>query len=190
MPIRPEMKARYPADWPDIRARIRDRSGNRCEWCGVRNGAVGLRFPCGEFREVNGVTVAELAEHYDCDPSRARAIRIVLTVAHVHNPDPADCRDENLAHLCQRCHNTHDAGHRASTRRQTIDRRRGQLQLFQEISNGPNKAPAGGAARAASVLEEGVPRVARGRSGSRERAGDPGDARGVPSPAGEGEGGA
>jgi len=31
MPIRPENRARYPKNWPEIVARIRERSGNRCE---------------------------------------------------------------------------------------------------------------------------------------------------------------
>jgi hypothetical protein len=39
MPIRPENRSRYPADWPQISAAIRDRAGDRCEACGVENGA-------------------------------------------------------------------------------------------------------------------------------------------------------
>ena len=35
MPIRPENKARYPKNWPEISARIRARAGNKCEDCGV-----------------------------------------------------------------------------------------------------------------------------------------------------------
>ncbi len=31
MPIRPENRARYPKDWKDVRARILERAGNRCE---------------------------------------------------------------------------------------------------------------------------------------------------------------
>lgn len=30
MPIKPENKARYPADWKAIRARILERAGDRC----------------------------------------------------------------------------------------------------------------------------------------------------------------
>lgn len=37
MPIKPENRHRYPKNWPEIRERIRARSGNRCEWCGVPN---------------------------------------------------------------------------------------------------------------------------------------------------------
>lgn len=32
MPIKPENKARYPKDWKQVRERILERSGHRCEW--------------------------------------------------------------------------------------------------------------------------------------------------------------
>lgn len=35
MPIRPENKSRYPANWQEIRASILKRANNRCEFCGV-----------------------------------------------------------------------------------------------------------------------------------------------------------
>lgn len=37
MPIRPENKHRYPANWRAIRAAILERAGQRCEQCGVQN---------------------------------------------------------------------------------------------------------------------------------------------------------
>lgn len=40
MPIKPENKARYPANWKHIRARIQKRAGNKCEECGVQNGSL------------------------------------------------------------------------------------------------------------------------------------------------------
>ena len=44
--------------------------------------------------------------------------KVVLTVAHVLNDAPEDVRPQNLAALCQRCHNRYDAAHRRGTRRQ------------------------------------------------------------------------
>jgi len=39
----------------------------------------------------------------------------------VHDHAPENCADDNLAHLCQRCHNKHDApmrqSHAAQSRR-------------------------------------------------------------------------
>lgn len=37
MPIKPENRHRYPADWPAIRARILARAGNACEKCKAPN---------------------------------------------------------------------------------------------------------------------------------------------------------
>ena len=83
MPFRRE---RYPADWPAISLRIRERDGWRCKWCAAENGK----------------------------PHPVTGSKVVLTTAHlgVARPDGSpgdkhdkmDCRPENLASLCQRCH--------------------------------------------------------------------------------------
>ncbi len=101
MPIRPENKKRYPADWV-IRSRfvrfVRARS--RCEWCGARHG-----FP----HPITGALV-------------------VLTCAHIWDPRPEACSLLNLAALCQRCHNRHDAAARVAGRKaRALDK--GQLSL-------------------------------------------------------------
>jgi len=98
MPIRPSERERYPKNWREISARIRQRSGDRCEGvpgqptCGVGN---------GERHPITGAVV-------------------VLTVAHLDH-QPENCADDNLRALCQRCHNRYDQPHRrknaASTRR-------------------------------------------------------------------------
>ena len=89
MPIRPEEKKRYPKNWKDIRKKILDRAGNKCEFCGVENYAI-----------------------------RENGSRVVLTVAHLDHT-PEHCEPENLRALCQKCHNTYDGKHRAETRKQT-----------------------------------------------------------------------
>jgi hypothetical protein len=114
MPIRPENRARYPKDWPDIRARIRARSGNQCECtgqCGVRHpdyvyvsadadvGVVRMPNRCGVW---NGAPIDEFEG--PC---------IVLTVAHLDH-QPENNADTNLLHLCQGCHNRYDAPMRAA----------------------------------------------------------------------------
>lgn len=118
MPISPENKARYPKDWKQIRERIRTRAGDKCEWCGVANHAIRPRSSCGRRGNRRG----------------SADIRVVCTVAHVHDPDPANCSDDNLAFLCQRCHNRHDAPMRtrnaATTRVEKADRSAGQSRMF------------------------------------------------------------
>lgn len=80
--------SRYPPAWRrKISPLIRRVAGNKCEWCGIANGA-------------------PLAS--------GRLGRVVLTVAHLGTPyangqpgdkhDKHDVRRENLAALCQRCH--------------------------------------------------------------------------------------
>lgn len=90
MPIRPDQRSRYPDDWPMISYRIRnDRAQWACEWCGARHGH----------------------PHPDTGSS------VVLTVAHLDH-QPENCSDENLAAMCQRCHNRYDAPMRARGRRE------------------------------------------------------------------------
>lgn len=103
MPIRPEMKARYPKDWPDIRARILDRAGHKCERCAVPNYVYRWTEADGDHWTEDLMRVEVLTT---CDG--VKVSRIVLTIAHVHDPDPSNCADENLQALCQRCHNRLD----------------------------------------------------------------------------------
>jgi 5-methylcytosine-specific restriction endonuclease McrA len=58
--------------------------------------------------------------------------RVVLTVAHVFDDRPEAASLLNLAALCQRCHNGHDASARRRRRRERIDQASGQLSLFYE----------------------------------------------------------
>lgn len=104
MPIRPENRNRYPKDWPAISLRIREAAGWRCEWCDAAN---------GEWHPVTGSLV-------------------VLTVAHLDHC-PENVVDSNLRALCQRCHNTYDAKHRAAGIRER--RRAGNAigDLFSEV---------------------------------------------------------
>ncbi len=103
MPIRPEMKARYPKDWA-LRSRfIRFiRAKNHCEWCGVEN----------------------------YKPHPITGSNVVLTCAHVYNHEPECANFFNLAALCQRCHNRHDAPMRQKNRALNKKRESQQKDLF------------------------------------------------------------
>jgi hypothetical protein len=122
MPIRPENRDRYPADWPAIRARIlarateADRVLPRCE----------CRGECG--RRTHAPGRCPNVQHL---PAYGTGSTVVLTVAHL-NHEPEDCRDENLRAMCQGCHLHYDREHHARTRAETIRRAReqaGQLEL-------------------------------------------------------------
>lgn len=68
---------------------VRVCAGWHCEWCPARQG----------------------------QPHPITGSKVVLTVAHILNDAPEDVRPQNLAALCQRCHNRHDAKSRANGRR-------------------------------------------------------------------------
>lgn len=135
MPIRPEMKDRYPADWAQIRARILRRDGHCCKFCGVKSHALGGRLPSGRFLPAYAIgetslglmwpSSGEEAACFDAEIGERvmlRIVRIVLTVAHLVDPSPENCADDNLAALCQRCHNILDAPMRARNRAETSRR--------------------------------------------------------------------
>lgn len=103
MPIRPENRARYPADWKQISHRIRFvRADSRCECLGE----------CGRG------THAGRCQNYHGLPAYGTGKTVVLTVAHL-NHTPEDCRDDNLRAMCQGCHLHYDREHHAQTAQQT-----------------------------------------------------------------------
>lgn len=126
MPIRPENRDKYPDDWEEISRRIRfERAGGKCEWCGVKHGATGVRESDGTFRELEGM---------DCEVAALdgeKVIKICLTVAHLDH-DPTNNNEENLKALCQRCHNRYDAPMRRAGIQRRRDDARGQQRLFDE----------------------------------------------------------
>jgi 5-methylcytosine-specific restriction endonuclease McrA len=152
----PMDKNRYPVNWDAISREVRERAGQKCEQCGVPNGARIIRssidpqrymiFDYQEFvytwPDGTWIRMSELPEEYD-----GREVKVVLTVHHVgvDKPDGTpgdphdkqDCRSENLQALCQRCHLLADLdGHmqRAKVtrlRKQEARRaERGEVRLF------------------------------------------------------------
>lgn len=110
MPISPEERARYPADWPEISLRIRqDRAAWRCE------------------RVIDGARcTAKQGE-----PHPVTRSTVVLTVAHL-NHRPEDNREENLGAFCQRCHLDWDREHHLLRRR----KKRGTPDLLEAAPHG------------------------------------------------------
>lgn len=111
MPIRPENRARYPKDWPEISKRIRfNRAGGRCE-CDGRCGWL----LCGTWSD-NGHRAVCRAENGQPHPQTGSLV--VLTVAHLDHT-PENCADDNLKAMCQGCHLNYDREHHAETRART-----------------------------------------------------------------------
>jgi hypothetical protein len=137
VPIKPENRARYPADWPEIRARILARAGNCCEWCRAPN-RERIARGAGDDAPFYMTSDANVwcAESGHCFGQRRmgdfkvdRMIEVVLTIAHLDHT-PEHCEDENLRALCQRCHLRHDAAHHAETARATRRARKAIGDLF------------------------------------------------------------
>ena len=96
MPIRPENRRHYPANWRTaIRPRILARAGHRCE---------------GSLASPD----CRAANH---QPHPVTGSRVIFTVAHL-DQTPEHWHPAHLRAWCQRCHLTYDAPHHAQTRRQ------------------------------------------------------------------------
>lgn len=118
MPIRPENRGRYPADWTAISQRIRfDRAAGRCE-CDGR---------CGRPSHHLHPTDQRCRNRHGEKAWVTRSI-VILTTAHLDHT-PENCADENLMAMCQGCHLHYDRDHHAETRRLTLADP-GQAQLW------------------------------------------------------------
>lgn len=134
MPIKPENRARYPKDWPQTVAKVRERSGDRCEGspafpdCRVPNGAVGYRDAGRWVQLGESIDAAGLAIDVAVDDG-FKVTRIVLTTGHLDHT-PENCDLSNLRHWCQRCHLAYDAKHHAQTAYHTRRAKACTLEMF------------------------------------------------------------
>jgi hypothetical protein len=135
MPIRPENKHRYPANWKEIRVQILERARYRCEHpgCNAAHHAEGYWLD-DKFKPLNsamrdaGFTVGSVS--HSADGGTIKIIRIVLTIAHLDH-QPENCDPSNLRAWCQKHHLAYDAEHHAVTRARTRHENANTLELFQ-----------------------------------------------------------
>jgi len=143
MPIKPENRKRYPANWPEIREAILVRAGNCCEQCKVANGKVIARGAgpfAGTYQDDEAnVFDAETGEHIAqvrmSEYQVKNMVTIVLTIAHLDH-QPENCDEENLRAWCQMHHLRHDAKHHAETARTTRRERLAVGDLFEGADHG------------------------------------------------------
>lgn len=140
MPIKPENKARYPKDWPQIRAAILERAGNKCEKCKAPNRT---RIARGAGKDVDtymldnaDVYCAESGQYLGrcrhSDYDLLRMTDVVLTIAHLDHV-PENCTPENLLALCQRCHLRYDQQHHQANAQATRKARLAVADLFDAV---------------------------------------------------------
>lgn len=137
MPIHPDNRRRYPANWPQIRARILKRAQEwrpgsqafvpRCE-C---HGECGRATHAGRCPNIAGglaYGTATLVEGRHTGGST-----VVLTIAHLDHT-PENNSDENLRAMCQGCHLHYDREHHAQSRITRLNQARvdaGQTSLLE-----------------------------------------------------------
>jgi hypothetical protein len=117
MPIRPENRDRYPANWPTLSAWVKfSRALGRCECEGE----------CGRGTHEGRCT------NWHGGPAYGTGSRVVLTTAHLDHT-PENCDPANLRAMCQGCHLHYDRDHHretaAATRRAALAAA-GQAELF------------------------------------------------------------
>lgn len=128
----------YPDNWKtEIRPAILKRANHKCERCGVENYAIGARDKHEHWHNQDDYYEMGWDEQDELFPWYfIKFIRIILTIAHIHNHDPMDCRPENLQALCQKCHITLDAPAKGRRLREANRERRdaatGQMQMFDD----------------------------------------------------------
>lgn len=110
-----EWRARYPKNWPQVKARIRKRSGGQCECVGQ----------CGEH-------LFDRCEERHGQPGMRQRGVIRLQVCH-RNHRPKDVRDENLFDGCPRCHLLYDKQLHADNARRTRNKRKGQVDAIDDL---------------------------------------------------------
>lgn len=106
MPVRPENRHRYGADWREFSDRIRfERAKGRCECTGE------CKMPGHQSRPGR-------CENRHREPSVYTGSNVILTVAHL-NHVPEQRRDDEVKAMCQGCHLWYDRDHHAATRQET-----------------------------------------------------------------------
>ncbi len=130
--------ADYPPTWfTDIRPRVLERAGYRCEECAAAGGATGYRDDAGRFIEVQqyeeiGVTQLDLfGNPIPPTPVDVELLTIILHVAHLDRDEWNWAVSlERLRCLCHRCHLAYDKEDNLRRRRHGKRYYFKQLRLF------------------------------------------------------------
>ena len=121
MPIRPELRSLYPANWRELSRQVRfERAGGRCQGCRRPHLARLRCLPDGRWFDPEAATWRDRQGRRARWPDLVEAAgfrltRVVLAAAHLDS-DPANNRLANLKSLCQRCHMQHDRPHHRGQR--------------------------------------------------------------------------
>jgi hypothetical protein len=116
----------YPRNWKEIRNRILDRAGHKCEHCGVPNYLFVWRDKKGQWHP--------MPEGHEADAmvlDGFKFTKIVLTIAHLdHDKHNHEVSDDRLKALCQKCHLGYDLPRHIENRKYGRNFRKDQLRLL------------------------------------------------------------
>jgi len=117
--------SKYPKNWKtEIVPKIRERSGDKCEHCGLDNGQMVWSYKLETKVEVEPGKIRYKVKTFwtesESDLKRLEAIQpmifdikkvnVVLTTAHLdHDEENENISLDRLMHLCQYCHLNYDA---------------------------------------------------------------------------------
>lgn len=124
----------YPPDWHQLGKLVRERAGNKCEICGVPNGAIGQRDRYGEWHDERSIHCmnSDVGAHLFAGDFPAM-VKIVLTVHHACTCDKKTCRDiSRWQLLCQKHHLNADRPHHLAVQKANREakKRQAQPELF------------------------------------------------------------
>ncbi len=115
--------SKYPPNWKsEIVPMVLKRAANKCEFCGLQNGDIvtsvkiitrsingNIKRKTMWFRDESDYRRAINALEVG-DPIKTKAVRVVLTVAHLdHDETNHNVQINRLRALCQYCHLNYDA---------------------------------------------------------------------------------
>jgi 5-methylcytosine-specific restriction endonuclease McrA len=122
--------SKYPKNWKVIRTEVLERSGHKCEECGVENYGIYFDTPKhGRVKHDGSHATDEWVSDWNY-----KCVKIVLTISHTdhdvtNNGEPGN--RPNLRALCQRCHLRHDADLHKANAAETRRRNMGTGNLFE-----------------------------------------------------------
>lgn len=104
---------RYPKNWKELRAKVLQRAGNKCEGCGVENYSIlnktDGRKPCQTDWDMIHSRIRHSHSNMTESLKHHGFKKIILTIAHLdHDEENQDVTIDRLKALCQRCHLHYD----------------------------------------------------------------------------------
>lgn len=110
--------------YKNIRPLLIARCANKCEQCGVENGAIGARDRHGEWHDESDINGMQSDYGYSLFGAFPDIITIVMVCTRLENEDIGESGLNHLRMYCQRCHFNERREPNMSKARETRQRKR------------------------------------------------------------------